>query len=91
MGGQVVLQPHQCAPDNASRAKQLANANLIAAAPSLLAALADVELRTTQARMASGIGNKPLRYRVDFLLSEMERIASVARAAINQAEGPTNG
>jgi len=60
-------------------------AHLIAAAPDLLAALEDVELRCTQARIASTIGKK--KDRSDFLRGELERIAISARAAIAKARG----
>jgi hypothetical protein len=55
--------------------------------PDLLAALADVELRTTQARIASSIGGKTRAQTVSFLLGEMERIGTAARAAIVNAVG----
>ncbi len=53
--------------------------------PDLLAALADVELRCTQARIASTIGKG--KDRTDFLRGELERIAKCARAAIARIEG----
>ena len=46
----------------------------------LLAALADVELRCTQAKMASTIGKG--KDRTEFLRGELERISEHARAAI---------
>jgi hypothetical protein len=55
------------------------------AAPDLLAALEDSELRMTQAILASGIG-KP-QNRTDFLLGELERMRDTARAAIAKAKG----
>ena len=58
-------------------------AQLLAAAPNLLAALEDVELRCTQARIASTIGKE--KGRADFLRGELERIAGQARAAIAKA------
>lgn len=67
------------------REEREANARLISAAPELLAALADVDLRCAQARLASGIGKK--KDRTDFLLGELERIAKHARAAIEKAKG----
>jgi hypothetical protein len=45
----------------------------------LLEALKDIELRCTQARLASGIGRK--KDQTDFLLSELERISKVAAIA----------
>lgn len=62
-----------------------ANARLIAAAPELLAALQDVALRCTQARIASTIGKK--KDRSDFLRGELERIAQHAEAVIAKARG----
>ena len=56
-----------------------ANARLIAAAPELLATLGDVELRCTQARIASTIGKKD---QTEFLRGELERIAEHARAIL---------
>lgn len=61
-----------------------ANAKLIAAAPDLLAALERIELRLTQARIASGIGQPRLKD-ADFLRRECERIATDAREAIANA------
>jgi hypothetical protein len=66
--------------------EQLANARLIAAAPELLAALQEVELRLTQARIASDIGRPTLKD-ADFLRNECERTAAFARQAINKATG----
>lgn len=62
-------------------------AALRTAAPDMLAALADIELRVTQATIASTIGKK--KDRTDFLRGELERMASQARAAIEKAEGRT--
>jgi hypothetical protein len=66
--------------------EQLANARLIAAAPDLLAALQEVELRLTQARIASNIGRPTLKD-ADFLRNECERTAAFAREVINKATG----
>ncbi len=49
-------------------------------ADKLAEALRDTELRTTQARIASGIGKR--KGTTEFLLGELERIASAARAAL---------
>lgn len=68
-------------PDN-EQAK--ANAALIASAPDLLSALEDVELRATQARLASTIGKKAGQ--ADFLRGELDRIGQAARAAITKAQ-----
>jgi hypothetical protein len=62
-----------------------ANAALIAAAPDLLAALQDLELRATQATLASGI--HPRKNHTDFLLGELGRMKDVALAAIAKAQG----
>ena len=51
----------------------------------LLKALEEIELRTTQARIASTIGKK--KDRTDFLRHELERIGKVARAAIESVIG----
>ena len=51
----------------------------------LVAALEDVELRCTQAKIASTIGKG--KDRTDFLRGELERIAEQARAAIAKATG----
>ena len=59
------------------------DARLIAAAPDLLAALRDVELRLTQARLASTIGKQ--KGKADFLLGEIGRVGDVASAAIRKA------
>ena len=64
-----------------------ANARLIAAAPGLLTTLEDVELRCTQARLASAIGKKSGQKQADFLRGALEEIATVARAAITKAAG----
>ena len=64
--------------------ERAANARLIAAAPDLLAALEDVELRATQARLASTIGEKAGQ--ADFLRGELDRIGQAARAAITKAQ-----
>jgi len=53
----------------------------------LLAALEGIELRLTQARIASGIGQPRLKD-ADFLRRECERIATDARAAITNATNP---
>lgn len=55
----------------------------------LLEALEDVALRCTQAKLASTIGKpKPSGInQAEFLRSELERIAKVARAAIANAGG----
>ena len=66
--------------------EQIALAALIAAAPEMLEALEEVELRCTQARLASGIGKESATKRVEFLIGELQRIAAVARAAINKGE-----
>ena len=57
------------------------------AAPELLVALKDIDLRATQARIANGIGKTPKEKQIRFLLGEIERIECVARAAIAKAEG----
>ena len=49
----------------------------------LRAALADVELRCTQARLASGIGKK--KDRTQFLIGELDRIAARAEAELAKA------
>jgi hypothetical protein len=71
-------------PSNTS--EHNANARLIASAPDLLAALQEVELRLTQARIASNIGRPTLKD-ADFLRNECERTAAFAREAINKATG----
>jgi len=63
-----------------------ANCYLLASAPTLLEALQDIELRLTQARLASGIGRQTTK-QADFLRGECERIAQVARQAIARATG----
>jgi len=63
---------------------EAANARLIASAPDLLSALEDVELRATQARLASTIGKKAGQ--ADFLRGELDRIGQAARAAITKAQ-----
>lgn len=50
-------------------------------------ALADIELRATQARIASGIGRQSAARRYEFLLGELQRIANVAREHLAQWEG----
>jgi hypothetical protein len=65
------------------RGESEANARLIAAAPEMLEALEDVELRCTQARIASTIGKKD---QTEFLRSELERIAEHARAILAKAQ-----
>lgn len=57
------------------------------AAPNMLANLKDIDLRVTQARIASQIGKKSKQRQVDFLLGELERLQEVARKAIVEAEG----
>lgn len=74
----------------AIHSENAANARLIAAAPAMLATLEDVELRATQARMASTIGKKSGQEQANFLRGELERIALVARAAIEKATGGDN-
>lgn len=64
-----------------------APARLSATVSDLLAALEDVELSLTQARIASTIGKKSGQKQADFLRSQLERIGLEARAAINKAEG----
>ena len=49
-------------------------------------ALREIELRTVQARIASGIGRQSSKQQVAFLLGELERIRNVAVIAL-QAEG----
>jgi len=49
----------------------------------LAKALEDIELRTTQARLAASIGTK--KDRTEFLLGELDRIASVAVIALAKA------
>ena len=49
-------------------------------ADKLAEALRDTELRTTQARIASGIGKR--KNQTEFLLGELERIAGAARQAL---------
>lgn len=75
-----------------------ADTALLAAAPELLSecralraenarlreALADVELRCTQDRMASTIGKK--KDRTDFLRGALDRISAAARAALKVSE-----
>ena len=65
---------------------EAANARLIASAPDLLSALEDVELRATQARLASAIGKKSGVKQADFLRGELDRIGQAARAAITKAQ-----
>lgn len=62
-----------------------ANARLIAGAPDLLAALQAIELRLTQARLASNIGKESSVKKADFLRRQCEVIAQDARAAIAKA------
>lgn len=52
----------------------------------LTKALQEIELRCTQARIASGIGKRTKQQRIDFLLGELERIATVARNAADGGE-----
>ena len=52
----------------------------------LLKALNDIDLRVTQATIASGIVKQ--KDRTEFLLSELARIKAVAFSAIAQAEAP---
>jgi hypothetical protein len=54
--------------------------------PAVVEALADIELRTTQARLAHDIGCKSAKKQVAFLLGELERIATTARIALAAAE-----
>ena len=81
--GNKTIAETVCAEAGTVSEEEAANARLIAAAPELLAALEDVELRCTQARIASTIGRE--KGRVDFLRGELERIAGQARAAIAKA------
>lgn len=60
-----------------------ANAQLVAAAPTLLNTLKEIDLRATQTRLASQIVKKPKR--IEFLLTELERLQAVAVAAIAAA------
>lgn len=62
-----------------------ANAYLIAAAPEMLKALAEADLRCTQARLASTIGKKAGQ--ADFLRGELERIQTVLTVAIQKTQG----
>ena len=55
------------------------------AASALYEVLKDIDLRTTQARLASNIGRK--KNHTEFLLGELERITGIARSALAQAEG----
>jgi len=55
--------------------------------PELVAKLEQLELRATQARLASNIGQPRLKD-ADFLRGECERIAKDARAAIKNATNP---
>lgn len=81
--GEEIADLCEWAPQN--HPEQRANKALIIAAPDLLAALEDVELRATQARIASTIGKRVGK--ADFLRSELERIGDAARAAIAKATG----
>ena len=54
-------------------------------AEALAEALREVELRMTQARIASGIGKK--KNQTEFLLGELERTQQVARDALAKWEG----
>jgi len=49
----------------------------------LIAALKDIDLRCTQARIASRIGKQTKQKQIDFLIGELERLQAVARAAID--------
>lgn len=51
-------------------------------------ALRDIELRMTQARIASEIGRKSGRAEADFLRRELEQVGKIARAAIERGEQP---
>ena len=73
--------------DSDARTPAGANAALIAAAPDMLAALRDIDLRTAQAIIANDIGNPSKEKQIRFLLGEIERIKGVARATIAKAEG----
>lgn len=53
----------------------------------MLETLKDIDLRATQARLASQIGKQSKQRQIDFLLGELERLQEVARAAITKAEG----
>jgi hypothetical protein len=61
-------------------------ARLRASNAGLAAALADLDLRACQARIASNIGRPSLK-KADVLRGELERIQGVARAALAKAEG----
>jgi len=73
-----------------SKKTALANAELIVQAVNehagLKDALADIDLRATQARLASKIGKR--KNRTDFLLGELERMQTVARAALARCAAP---
>ena len=59
-------------------------ADIIAEHDALRAALENVELRVTQAIIASGIGSK--KDRTDFLRGELTRIAEHTRAALSKGQ-----
>lgn len=59
----------------------------------MLNALSEIEIRLAQAQMASTIGKRSGQKQADFLRGELDRMADVARKAINKALGvstPTN-
>lgn len=65
-------------------AEACANARLMAAAPGMLEALEDADLRCTQAKIASTIVKRANQ--ADFLRGELERIQAVLVAAIQKAK-----
>lgn len=83
IGGRVATVSHRS--DQPTKGLQIGK--LVAAAPGLLAALESIDLRLTQARIASEIGKKKDADRVEFLRGQLEEIRKDARAAIAKVEG----